>query len=157
MFKVVKKKLFIRNIAEIAGGAGMAQLLMVLASPILTRLYSPEDFGLFAIFMAVVASFFMGASGKYETAMILPKSNNQGKDLLGIAIYFLFIFFSILMLVFLAIKQEIIVFLDVTEMGNWILLVPVMIFAVSFSEIFSFYANRYKDFKYIGNSKLIRH
>lgn len=152
----MKRNNSIRNIAGLASGAGMAQVLMVLASPVLTRLYNPEDFGLFAIFMAIVASLLMGASGKYEAAMALPKSDKQGRELLGVAIYFLVTFCTVLMFFFIISKQQILVFLDVDEMGNWILLVPVLLLVASMSEILSYYSNRNRAFAQIGYSRLVR-
>jgi lipopolysaccharide exporter len=152
----MKENSFIRHVVALAGGAGMAQVLMVLASPVLTRLYQPEDFGLFAVLMAIVASLLMGASGKYETAMALPKSNKQGQELLGIAIYFAMIFCALLMTIFVIAKQQIIDFLGVAAMDNWILLAPVLLFIVSLSEILAYYANRDKAFGQIGRSRLIR-
>ncbi len=152
----MKKSSFTQHVVALASGAGLAQALMVLASPVLTRLYQPEDFGLFAVIMAIVASLLMGASGKYETAMVLPKSRKQGQELLGIAIYFAMIFCALLMVVFVITREHIIEFLDIAKVGNWILAVPVLLFIVSISEILSYYANRDKDFTLIGRSRLIR-
>ena len=44
------KSAFARGVGVLVGGTAGAQALMVLAAPLLTRLYSPEDFGLLAVF-----------------------------------------------------------------------------------------------------------
>ena len=60
--KVIQAKLnqlrastFFRNVATLVSGSALAQLVGLACAPILTRLYTPEDFGLLGIFMAVSA------------------------------------------------------------------------------------------------------
>ena len=45
---------FIRNVSILVSGTIIAQVFAVLASPILSRLYSPEQFGEYAIFITIV-------------------------------------------------------------------------------------------------------
>ena len=62
-FKI--KSDFIKNILELATGTSIAQFIPILISPILTRIYTPEDFGLFALFIAITVMFGSIANGKY--------------------------------------------------------------------------------------------
>jgi O-antigen/teichoic acid export membrane protein len=152
----MKNESFLRSVIVLASGSGLAQVLTVLASPVLTRLYAPEDFGLFAVVMAIVASLLSGASGRYETAMVLPKADSHGVHLLGIAIFFAAGFCSLLLALTVFGKDYIVMFLNVSEMGDWILLTPIVLFAVSMSEIFSFFASRHKKFSEIGRAAIVR-
>lgn len=47
------KNRFARSVSILAGGTAAGQAIVVLASPLLTRLYSPEDFGLLAVYAAL--------------------------------------------------------------------------------------------------------
>lgn len=47
---------FARNVAVLAGGTAVGQAIVVLASPILTRLYTPEDFGVLAVYTSFLGS-----------------------------------------------------------------------------------------------------
>lgn len=59
------------------GGAGAAQLISLLASPILTRLYSPEDYGVFSLASAMLAVISVVLCLRYELAIVLPRSGRQ--------------------------------------------------------------------------------
>ena len=37
-----------KNVTKLAGGTAIGQAVAILAAPVLTRLYSPDDFGVFA-------------------------------------------------------------------------------------------------------------
>ncbi len=74
MYKLkITKGSFLHNIAVLATGTALAQIIPLLASPILTRLYSPEAFGLFAVFIAIIMSISPAVMGSYELAIVLPK------------------------------------------------------------------------------------
>lgn len=66
---------FNKNIAHLAGGNVASQVIVFGATPILTRLYLPEDFGVYAVFSgtnAVLAAMF---TLKYDLAILLPKED----------------------------------------------------------------------------------
>ena len=47
--RLLPKNAFARGVSVLVGGTAGAQLLTILAAPLLTRLYGPEDFGLVAV------------------------------------------------------------------------------------------------------------
>lgn len=68
-----KSSEFIRNFLTLFSGSTISQFIPILISPIISRLFTPEDFGRLAIFMAI--STFVGGfmTGAYDTAIMLPK------------------------------------------------------------------------------------
>lgn len=67
----------VSNVLVLASGAVGAQIVGLLSLPLLTRIYSPADFGSFAIFFA--GSQFLGAgiAGRYEQAIMLASSKAE--------------------------------------------------------------------------------
>lgn len=61
---------FIRSVIKLAGGTAGAQGIYLLSLPLLTRLYTPEDFGVLAIFTSLVAVCLVIGTGRYEDAII---------------------------------------------------------------------------------------
>jgi O-antigen/teichoic acid export membrane protein len=57
---------------KLAGGAGLSQVIVVLATPLLTRLFSPYEFGEFALFASLYALLVGVATLKFEQALVLP-------------------------------------------------------------------------------------
>ncbi len=61
-----------RTLAVLVGATGAAQASVLLASPVLTRLFTPADFGAYAGALAIVAVVTVVACLRYEQAIPLP-------------------------------------------------------------------------------------
>jgi len=72
---LLPKNAFARGVSVLVGGTAGAQVLTVLAAPLLTRLYSPEDFGLLAVSASLLALIGVISSLRYELAIPLPEAN----------------------------------------------------------------------------------
>ncbi|MHC4400883.1 MAG: oligosaccharide flippase family protein [Planctomycetota bacterium] len=73
---------FGRNVLKIAGGTALSQALMLAFLPVLARLYSPREFGVFAVFVAVAMIAKTLAGGRYEMAVPIPKGDREAWALL---------------------------------------------------------------------------
>ncbi len=76
------KSPFVRNTGKIATGTALAQLITLGTMPFLTRLYGPEAFGIYGVMMAIVAPLTVIANGRYDLAIVLPKSDAAAASLL---------------------------------------------------------------------------
>ena len=63
---------FARGVVTLASGTAAAQLLTVLALPLITRLYSPADYGTLAVYSSTITLLLVVASLRYEVAIPLP-------------------------------------------------------------------------------------
>lgn len=66
---------FLRAVAVLSGGQGIAMALPILAAPILGRLYLPADYGALAIYMAPAAILGVLASLQLQHAIIAEATN----------------------------------------------------------------------------------
>lgn len=78
LFAQVKASNFVRNVAIMMGGTLIAQAIPVLISPILTRLYTPAELGIFAVYFSLTMFIAVIATGRYDLAIILPANRNNG-------------------------------------------------------------------------------
>src|SRR3954454_20274925 len=62
-------------------GGALGQGMIVLVSPLLTRLYTPADFGVFAVFTALVLMLSVVATLRLETAVVLPERDEEAAAL----------------------------------------------------------------------------
>lgn len=85
MKRLLPRGEFGRNVLTVLSGATIAQVIPVLVSPLLTRLYTPADLGGLALFVAVVTVLVVLATGRYELAILLPRSERTAFDLAAIA------------------------------------------------------------------------
>ena len=78
--RILPKSRFARSASLLAGGAVAGQAIIVAASPILTRLYSPEDFGVLAVFASLLSILSIVASLRYQLAIPLPKTDEEAAN-----------------------------------------------------------------------------
>ena len=74
-------------------GSLISQILALFFLPILSRFYSPEEFGLLASFFSVVSILVVFATCKFESAIFLTKSEKELSALLRLICYMLIFFF----------------------------------------------------------------
>jgi O-antigen/teichoic acid export membrane protein len=70
-----------RNILRIISGTVASQAIVLAATPVLTRLYAPEDFGALAVFTAIQVIAACIFTFKFELAIILPPEPRKAFDL----------------------------------------------------------------------------
>ena len=71
----------LRAILTLLAGGALAQALPLLLGPWLTRLYSPEEFGLYHLFAAVAANLAVVACARYEFALPLAQDDDEAAAL----------------------------------------------------------------------------
>ena len=84
--KLKPKSEFTRNVLTLMTGTTIAQAIPIVISPILTRIYTPEDFGLFALFIAITSVFGSIATGRYELAIMLPNKDENAINILALGL-----------------------------------------------------------------------
>ncbi|ABC64754.1 oligosaccharide flippase family protein [Erythrobacter litoralis] len=77
-FDKIGQSRFVRNAAVLMGGTLVAQAIPVLISPILTRLYTPAELGVFAVYFSLTMFLAVIATGRYDLAIILPANRQKG-------------------------------------------------------------------------------
>jgi O-antigen/teichoic acid export membrane protein len=130
-------------------GTTIAQAIPIAISPILTRIYTPEDFGLLAIFISIASLLSVIVTAKYELALILPKQNRYAYQLLLLAVLILisisiFYMISILFLQF------------IYEFSTIYYLLPIVVFFIGLNNIFDKYNNRIKNYKLMSKQRIIK-
>jgi len=147
---------FLRNFAVLGSGTLLAQAIPVLVSPVLTRIYSPEDFAMLALFTALVGTFTPIVCGKYEVALVTPKKRIYAEHLLGIAVYCAFAISIFLAVVFVIGGKSILAFLNAERLGIWIFSVPAALLFTGLFTAGNYWANRNKEYRLMSTARVIR-
>ncbi len=83
---IFRRNQFNTDVAILSLGTILGQGINLAASPIITRIYTPGDLGLLALFMGVISVGGVIATGRYEQAILLPKKEEIAHLLLKIAL-----------------------------------------------------------------------
>ena len=151
-----KNSQFFRNVAILASGTALAQAIPLLASPILTRIYTPADFGLLALFMAIVQCVLPMVSFRYDIALVVPKDESRGEQLFGVAVLSAIVV-SCAFAVFLLVAHEwLIGVLDAEKLGSWIYLTPLVLFMSGIYGTSNYFANRKKFYRLMAKARFMQ-
>jgi O-antigen/teichoic acid export membrane protein len=145
---------FARGVSLLVGSTAGAQILLVLAAPILTRLYTPEEFGLLAVYGSMLAIIGVVASLHYELAIPLPVDDLEAADLVALC---LTLVIAMSLLTGAAIyfwRSAIAELLGVPRLANYLWLLPLGVLLTGFYTVFNYWGIRAKRFADIASTKL---
>jgi len=129
------RRRFVRNVAVVAGGTAVAQALGVAFSPIITRLYGPEAFGVLGVFAAMVAIAGPVMSLAYASAIVLPASDGDARTLIRLSLRIVYIMSMVSSVVFLGWHGLIARLLELQISSRYLLLVPVSLLLTGIAQI----------------------
>jgi O-antigen/teichoic acid export membrane protein len=91
----------LRSIGILVGGTASAHAITAVAMPIVTRLYTPEDMNVLAVFAGLLAIFYVSVCLRFDIALPLPERDEEAANLLGLGAASAILLTSGLMLVVL--------------------------------------------------------
>jgi O-antigen/teichoic acid export membrane protein len=153
-FPTWRQSQYARHVGTLAAGALGAQVITIAASPVLSRLYRPADFGAFALFVAVISSLSPAACGGYELAVVVAKDKQKGKTLLPLAIWAAAGTSLFLLAVLLFQFKHVQLLLHANSLGLWLFLTPVALFLTGSVAALRSYGNSEKDYKSLGRQSI---
>lgn len=145
-----------RNILTLLKGSVLAQSLPILCMPLLTRLYSPDDFGVFALYSSLILSLAAIVGLRYEYGILLPKSDTIAWRLLVL---------SAKITLTISILAGIIFFLFSIQIGNllknpaltpWLALLGINLLIIGITQLITFWFNRTKQYGLMANQRVIQ-
>lgn len=152
--RLLPKNTFAREVSVLIGGTAGAQVLVVLAAPLLTRLYTPEDFGLLAVYAGLLALVGVVASLRYELAIPLPEDDQEAANIVVLSL-------MIVLVMTLLVSISVIVFGEATAkalgapaLANYLWLFPVGVLSSGTYNVFNYWAVRTKDFSRIAGTRV---
>ena len=80
--KALRSSSFVTNVVKLTGGSAIGQVLVMLSTPLITRLYSPADMGIFGIFMSFISFASVGVALRYDLAIVAARDNFEADVLL---------------------------------------------------------------------------
>lgn len=152
--KFIPKSEFVKNILTLLTGTTIAQIVPIVVMPILTRLYSPIEFGELGIFISIAGLISVIATLRYELAIILPKKDEDAINVLALSLILSFFMCIISFLIILLFHNSISSFYKCSNLDKCLFLVPLSILFIGIYQSFNYWANRKKQYKRIAISRI---
>lgn len=77
---------FFRNVVVLASGTIISQIIILIALPFITHLYSPSEYGVYSMYTSIISIMLMLVSFSYENAITLPEEDHMASSLLSLSL-----------------------------------------------------------------------
>ncbi len=137
-------------------GTTIAQAIPIAISPILTRIYTPEDFGVLALFISISGIFGSIATARYELAIMLPEKDEEAINItaLGISISFLLSLF--LLLAVIVFHPYLVLLIGNPKISTWLYFIPIIVFVIGVYNALYYFNTRKKYFKNMAGANITK-
>lgn len=141
-----RKTSFAGDVAKLVSGTTAAQIIGVLVTPLLTRLYAPEDFGVLALFTSIGSILTVVACMRYELAIMVSESDEEAANVLGVSLSFAVLFALVLVPVIRWGREPLLSWLNAPELGDYLWLVPGAVVLHAAYQALNYWNSRTKQF-----------
>ena len=144
---------FARNVVTLMTGTTFAQALAIIVAPILTRLYSPEDFGILAVFTSIVGILSVISCGRYEIAIVVAEDDEEASSLAVLALV-LGIVFGITILILIIIFKSWILTFNYKNIDMWIWILPVSLTVMAIYQVLNYWNIRLQEYRLLAKRQI---
>jgi len=154
LFSPLRKPSFLSNVMVLAGGTALAQGLTVLASPLLTRLYTPDDFGVLAVYTSMLALLVVVSSWRYGLAIPLPEDGTTAANVLVLSLTIVLGMSLFVGVGVWALGDWVVIRVNVPVLKPYLWLLPLSLFCAGGYGVLNYWAVRNKAFSHLAKTKL---
>jgi lipopolysaccharide exporter len=147
---------FIKDVLTLFSGSAIAQIIGFASLPVLTRLFLPEEFGIFYIFLTTSSILSIIITGGYEKSFVIPKSDHEVKQLFLFALMLSAGITILCFLILLFLHQWGSALFQTRQSQLILWLVPVYSFLFGVIRILQNWAVRSNKYNWISRSNIIR-
>lgn len=147
---------FGRQVTLLAGGTTLGRSVVILAAPLLTRLYSPSDFGLLVVYTALLGILGSIVCLRYEVAIPLPVSDRSAANLLVLCLLVALVMTLAIGLPVLLAPAWLAGLLGVPALAPHLWLVPVGLLGTGVYQAFSYWSIRKQDVRRLASTRIVQ-
>jgi len=138
-------------------GTAASQIIALAVTPILTRNYSPSDFGFMLTYMSIFGIVSSFVTGKYERALLLARSDYEIRYSSTLCLYISLVVGIVSFLTIVLGNDIIINYFGVSEtLYRWLLLFPIFLVVFGINLVALTFLNYKRDYKKISSSRIIK-
>lgn len=148
---------FIKHTSTLVSGTALAQLIPILIQPVLRRYYAADLFGTYAVYMSLIGILYGIASLRYEQAIVLPKSDKDAMNIMGLSQIINIIFSSLLFVTILCFHSTVAVFFNIpVKYIVFLWVVPIGVLLFNLHQTINLWLIRKKSFLSVSVTKIAR-
>ncbi|GAK56881.1 polysaccharide biosynthesis protein [Candidatus Vecturithrix granuli] len=142
------------NITKLLFSRVTAQVLMLITTPVVTRLFLPEHFGVMQIFESIITPFCIIANLKYDQSIPLGKNQQEASASLILSLFFAVNMTACSFAGILIGKDYIARWFHAPDLARFLWLLPAFVFIVGLNNVLNSWASREGKFGIMALSGL---
>jgi O-antigen/teichoic acid export membrane protein len=151
----IQNSSFLKNALTLISSTVVAQLLPIVTAPILTRIYSPDDYGVLGIYMAISGLFSVFSTLGYANAIMIAKEEDEARKLMTICMYNALFVALISLLVVLILRGVISKYFQLEKLSDiYLYFIPFTVLLNGLNSALSVWANRKGQYKRMAFSRI---
>lgn len=154
--RVLPQQSFVRDVSVLAGGTALAQAIGLLVLPVVTRLYTPADFSVLAVYSSILSIVSGVACLRLDIAIALPSRDEDAVNLLAVALLFCTIVAGIVAVAVGAWAEPIVTAVGQPGLQPFLWMIPLGIWLAGAYSAVQFWVTRKKRFTAIARTRVIQ-
>ena len=147
-------KEFGKNFLALFSGSTLAQVIPFLFAPLLSRIFSTEDYAIYGLYIAILEVLAIIIAGRYELTIILPKQNGDAVHLAFGALFIALISSACVLVLTLIFNDSISETLNNPGLAPFLYFLPLSLLFYAITRVLNNYLIRHKKFTAIAKYKL---
>lgn len=115
MKKIIYRNQIIKNMLKLVSGSVIAQFITFVISPILTRIYAPDEFGIFSIYSSILLILISIGSLRLETTIVIAKDETEAINMLYVSLFICFIISTILFILLFLFNERLMSIINIKK------------------------------------------
>lgn len=152
--KLIKSQ-FVRNVVIVATGTAGAQAITMAFTPLLTRIYSPEAFGVLGTFMAILALLTPISALAYPIAIVLPESQADARRIAQLSLSIAFLTAVVFAIIFSLYDVLIFNSFGLGEISSFSFLIPLAMFCMAAYQVLFNWLIRTRQFNLLAYGSIV--
>lgn len=152
--RILKGNRILSNILMVSGGTLFAQIFAIITTPVITRIYTTEEYGILTTFNSVLSILGIAGALKFELAIPIADDEKSAFQCFIISILALFFTTFIIFSGLFVGGREVLEYLGAENLYNYCWVIPIGIFLVQYFAIVIQYSYRERNFKRISGTTI---
>lgn len=146
---------YLKNTATLTIGVIIAQIIPIVAYPILGRLYTPEDFGILAKLTSITAVITIIASLEYDYSIVIVRNKKTAANFVYAILLLSLVILSVISILMFCFSDTLTGLMNAADIKKWLWVCPVTAFCVVVFNCFNEWCINNSYFKSLAVNKII--
>jgi lipopolysaccharide exporter len=145
---------FVSHVFTLVTGNGLALAINILGTLVLARLFAPEAFGSFALFVTLVSFMSVLGGARYELAIMLPEKDEEAANILVLSVLILLGVAGVSLLLVALLHSPVARLLGDERLGLWLWAAPLALFVNGLYQVLGVWFGRLKRFRRLAIARV---